>query len=72
MYFYFLSNMYKYAKGRYVYTGHVTKYGISKYEIENLEKSSILMNNLEKVGWVLLKSGYNIVPYGQLENTYII
>ena len=26
------------------------------------------MGNLEKVGLVVLKSGYNIVPYGQLEN----
>ena len=50
------------------YTGHVIKYGMSKYGIENLEKGSILMGNLEKVGWVVLKSGYNIVPYGQLEN----
>ena len=50
------------------YTCHVIKYGMSKYGIENLEKGSILMGNLEKVGWVVLKSGFNIVPYGQLEN----
>ena len=48
------------------YTGHVIKYGMSKYGIENLEKGSILMGNLEKVGWVVLKSGYNIVPFGHL------
>ena len=26
------------------------------------------LDNLEIVGWVLLKSGYNITPYGELEN----
>ena len=50
------------------YSGHVIKYGMSKYGIENLEEGSILMGNLEKVGWVVLKSGYNIVPFGHLEN----
>ena len=48
------------------YTSHVIKYGMSKYGIENLEKGSVLMGNLEKVGWVVLKSGYNIVPFGHL------
>ena len=37
-----------------LYTGHVIKYGMSKYWIENLEEGSILMGNLEKVGWVVL------------------
>ena len=51
------------------YSGHVIKYGMSKYGIENSEEGSILMGNLEKVGWVVLKSGYNIVPYHPLQNT---
>ena len=38
------------------------------YGIENLEEGSILMGNLEKVGWVVLKSGYNICPFSHLEN----
>ena len=42
---------------------------MSKYGIENLEEGSILIGNLEKAGWVVLKAWYNIVPYGQLENT---
>ena len=50
------------------YIGHVIKDGMSKYGIENLEKGSVLMGNLEKVGWVVLKSGYNDVPFGHLEN----
>ena len=29
---------------------------------------TMTLDNLEKVGWVLLKSGYNITPYGELKN----
>ena len=45
------SNM---PKGNMFYSGHVIKYGMSKYGIENLEEGSILMGNLGKVGWVVL------------------
>ena len=51
------------------YSGHVIKYGMNKYGIKNLEEGSILMGNLEKVGWVVLKSEYNIVSFSHLENS---
>ena len=51
------------------YIGHIIKYGMNPSEIENLGEGTILMGNLEKVGWVVLKSGYSISPYGLLDNT---
>ena len=50
------------------YIGHIIKYEMSPYGIENLGEGTILMGNLEKVGWVVLKSGYSIRPYGLLGN----
>ena len=50
------------------YPGHIIKYGMSPSRIETLEEGTILMGNLEKVGCVVLKYGYNITPYGELEN----
>ena len=48
--------------------GHIIKFGISLSGIETLGEGTILMGNLEKVGWVVLKSGYSIRPYGLLGN----
>ena len=50
------------------YLDHVIKFGMSPSVIETLGEGSILMGNLEKVGWVVLKSRYSICPYGLLEN----
>ena len=50
------------------YTGHIIKFGMSPYVSETLGEGSILMGNLEKVEWVVLKSGYSLSPYGLLEN----
>ena len=41
---------------------------MSPSRIETLEEGTFSMGNLEKVGWVFLKSGYNITPYCDLEN----
>ena len=51
------------------YIGHIIKYGMHPSGIKKLGESTILMGNLEKVGWVVLKSGYSISPYGRLDNT---
>ena len=61
-----LSNIFEYVKGNP--PGHIIMYAMSPSRIETLEKGTILMGNLEKVGWVVLKSGYSIRPYGLLEN----
>ena len=50
------------------YIGHIIKYGMNPSGINNLGEGTILMGNLEKVGWVVLKSGYSISPYGRLDN----
>ena len=50
------------------YPDHIIKYAMSPSRIETLEECTVLMGNLEKVGWVVLKSGYNITPYCNLEN----
>jgi len=47
-------------------------YAMSPSRIETLEKGTVLMGNLEKVGWVVLKSGNNITPYCDLENKFCI
>ena len=51
------------------YTNQVVKYDISKYEIESLKEGTILMGDLQKVGWVVLKSGFVIKPRSPLEDT---
>ena len=55
------------------YPGKVIKYALSSSKIETLDEGTVLMGNLEKIGWVVLKSGYNIIPCSDLENQlYII
>ena len=50
------------------YSGNIIKFGMSPSIIETLGEGSILMGNLEKVGQVVLKSGFSISPYCDLEN----
>ena len=61
-----LSNIFEYVKGNP--PGHIIMYAMSPSRIEILEEGTVLMGNLEKIRWVVLKSGYNIKPYSQLEN----
>ena len=65
-----LSNIFEYVKGNP--PGHIIMYAMSPSRIETLEKGTVLMGNLEKVGWVVLKSGNNITPYCDLENKFCI
>ena len=55
------------AKENMHYPGHIIKYGMSPSRIETLGEGTISMGNLEKVGWIVLKSGYKITPYGELK-----
>ena len=50
------------------YTNQVIKYEMSKYEIESLKEGSILMGDFQKVGCVVLKSGFIIKPRSPLED----
>ena len=50
------------------YPGHIIKYAMSPSRIETLGEGTVLMGNLKKIGWVVLKSEYNITPYCDLEN----
>ena len=50
------------------YPGHSIKYAMNKSRINTLEKGNVMMVNLEKVGQVVLKSGFSISPYCDLEN----
>ena len=42
------------------YEDHVIRYLKSQCEIDNLFMGSVLLGNLEKVGWVVLKCDYTI------------
>ena len=37
-------------------------------EIDTLKEGTVMMGDLQKVGWVVLKSGFNIKPNSDLEN----
>ena len=42
------------------YEGHVIRYLKSKYDKDNLPMGEVLLGNLEKVDWVVLKCSYEI------------
>ena len=42
---------------------------MSTYEIESLKEGTILMGDLQNVGWVVLKAGFIIKPRSLLEDT---
>ena len=50
------------------YTNQVIKYDKSKHVIESLKEGTVLMGDLQKVGWVVLKSGFIIKPRSLLED----
>ena len=43
------------------YEGHIIRYLKHQYDIDNLEMGSVLLGDLEKVGWVVLKCAYEII-----------
>ena len=50
------------------YTNQVVKYNNGKFEIESLKEGTVLMDDLQKVGWVVLKFGFIIKPRSLLGN----
>ena len=42
------------------YEGHIIRYLKTQYNIDNLNIGSVLLGDLEKVGWVVLKCAYEI------------
>ena len=51
------------------YPGHLVQYSLNKSGIENLIAGTVMLGGLEEVGRVVLKAGYNIQPFCDLENT---
>ena len=51
------------------YPGHIIKFGMIPSVIETLGEGTNLMGNLEKAGWVVLKSEYDVTPYSELDYT---
>ena len=52
------------------YQGHLFQYSLNKSGIESLIVGPVMVGDLEeKVSWVVLKSGYNIQPFCDLENS---
>ena len=43
------------------YEGHIIRYLKDQYVIDNLAMGSVLLGDLEKVGWVDLKCAYEII-----------
>ena len=47
------------------YEGHVIRYLKSQCDIDNLNTGNVLLGDLEKVGWVVLKCDYKITNGGE-------
>ena len=50
--------------------GHVIRYLKSKCDIENLFMCTVLLGNLEKVGWVVLKYDFAITVNSREQNDF--
>ena len=50
------------------YPGHLVQYSLNKSGIESLIAGTGMLGDLEKVSWVVLKSGYNMQPFCDLDN----
>ena len=50
------------------YPDHIIKYAMNWSGIETLKEGTVMMGKLEKVWWVVLKSGYTITLYYDLVN----
>ena len=53
------------------YEGHVIRYLKSKCDIDNLPTDKVLLGNLEKVGWVVLKCDYAITANSSEKNHFL-
>ena len=52
------------------YEGHVIRYLKSQYDIDNLPMGTILLGNMEKVGWVVLKYDYATTAKSKKQNHF--
>ena len=52
------------------YEGHVIRYLKSQCDIDNLPMGTVLLGNLEKVGWVVLKCDYVITANSKKQNHF--
>ena len=52
------------------YEGHVIRYLKSKCDKDNLPMGEVLLGNLEKVGWVVLKFDYDITANSREQNLF--
>ena len=52
------------------YEGHVIRYLKSKCDIYHLPMGKVLLNNLENVGWVVLKCDYAITANNTEQNHF--
>ena len=50
------------------YPGHLIQYSMINSEIESLNAGTVMLGDLEKVGWIVLKSEYNITQSCDLKN----
>ena len=50
------------------YSGHFVQNFMNKSEIKSLITSTVMLGDLEKVSWVILKCGYYLQPFCDLEN----
>jgi len=52
------------------YEGHIIRYLKSQCEIDNLNTGNVLLGDLEKVGWVVLKCDYKITNGGEQQDYF--
>ena len=52
------------------YEGHIIRYLKSQCDIDNLPMGTVLLGNLEKVGWVVLKCDYAITANSREQNHF--
>ena len=50
------------------YEGHIIRYLKSKCDIDNISMGTLLLGNLEKVGWVVLRCDYAITANSKVQN----
>ena len=52
------------------YEGHVIRYLKSQCDIDNLSMGSVLLGNLDKVAWVVLKYDYAVTADSKEQNYF--
>ena len=52
------------------YEGHLIRYTDTQCNIDMLQMGEVLLGDLEKVGWVVLKCDYVIVPHSNVQDYF--